>query len=63
MNARKEVDLKQLCRICGIDVGADATSHLLIENNEITDLGEIFISCLGIQVNQPRKIISRIQNM
>lgn len=62
MNVRKEVDLKQLCRICGIDVGADSSSHLLIENNEITDLGEIFISCLGIQVNNNIKCDLIIEN-
>lgn len=49
MNAKKDMDPLQLCRICVVDV-SDDTSHSLIENNQITDLGEKFISCLGIQV-------------
>lgn len=52
MNKRSD-DLRQMCRICAVDLVDDTVLHLLIENNEITKLGEIFISCLGIQVNQP----------
>lgn len=50
MNVSKEVDLRQLCRICAVDVGNETAQHSLIESNEITELGEVFISCLGIQV-------------
>lgn len=49
MNAKKSIDPLQLCRICAIDI-ADDTSHSLIEKNQITKLGEKFISCLGMQV-------------
>lgn len=51
MNLTKELELGQLCRICSVDVSNDTGQHFLFENNVITDLGEIFISCLGIQVN------------
>lgn len=46
----KNIDPTQMCRICAVDVTDDTVAHLLIENNQITDLGEKFISCLGIQV-------------
>ncbi|XP_031636011.1 zinc finger protein 776-like [Contarinia nasturtii] len=49
MNVKKAIDPLQLCRICAIDV-ADDTSHSLIEKDQITKLGEKFISCLGIQL-------------
>lgn len=52
MNARKDMDPMQLCRICAVDVADDASSHLLIEKNIVTELGEKFISCLGIQVSR-----------
>lgn len=42
----------QVCRICAVAVDEDATSHILIKNNKITELGEKFISCLGIQVSE-----------
>lgn len=42
----------QMCRICAVDVDHDTASHLLINHNQITDLGEKFISCLGIQVSE-----------
>lgn len=51
MSARKEMDPMQMCRICAVDVNGDIASHPLIQNNEITELGEKFISCLGIQVS------------
>lgn len=51
MNVTKEMELKQLCRICAVDVSNDTGQHYLFENDAITDLGETFISCLGIQVN------------
>lgn len=44
------MDPLQLCRICAIDVANDTASHLLIENNQITELGEKFMECLEIQV-------------
>lgn len=51
MNTQREMDPTQMCRICAVAVDEDAASHLLIRNNEITELGEKFISCLGIQVS------------
>lgn len=60
MNSKAGVDLKRLCRICAVDVDDEIASHLLYENNGITELGEMFISCLGIQVivhdKNPNKI-------
>lgn len=50
MSVKKDMDPLQLCRICMIDVANDTASHSLIENNQITELGVKFISCLGIQV-------------
>ena len=52
MSHNKNMDPLQLCRICAIDVTNEhqTASHPLIENNQITELGEKFISCLGIQV-------------
>lgn len=52
MNAKKDMDPMQMCRICAVDVDHDTASHLLINHNQITDLGEKFISCLGIQVSE-----------
>lgn len=51
MNARADMDPTQLCRICAVDIADDASLHLLIEKNIVTELGEKFISCLGIQVS------------
>lgn len=51
MDAMGESDLRQICRICVADVSDEAASHSLIENDEVTGLGEKFISCLGIQVS------------
>lgn len=50
MNIAKDIDLKQLCRICSVHIDEENPSHTLINHNTITDLGEIFISCLGLQV-------------
>lgn len=51
MHANKDMDPMQLCRICAVNVADDdASSYLLIKNNVVTELGEKFISCLGIQV-------------
>lgn len=50
MSGKREIDPMQMCRICAVDVADDSGSHLLIENNQITELGGKFISCLGIQV-------------
>ncbi|XP_055326542.1 zinc finger protein 12-like [Sitodiplosis mosellana] len=52
MNNKKDMDPLQLCRICAIDVANEqqTASHPLIENNQITELGAKFISCLGIQL-------------
>lgn len=56
MSVKKDMDPLQMCRICAVDVANDIASHPLIdENNEITELGVKFKSCLGIQVN--KKII------
>lgn len=51
MSAKKDKDPLEMCRICAVDVANDTVAHLLIENNQITDLGEKFISCLSIQVS------------
>lgn len=51
MNVTKEVELRKLCRICAVDFSNDTSQHFLFENNVITNLGETFISCLGIQVS------------
>lgn len=52
MNTRSDIDPMQLCRICAVDVADDATQHLLIQYHTVTELGEKFISCLGIQVSE-----------
>lgn len=56
MSGKKEIDPMQMCRICAVDVADDSVPHLLIENNQITELGEKFISCLGIQVSYSHEI-------
>lgn len=52
MNTLGDMDPMQMCRICAVAVDEDATSHILIKNNRITELGEKYISCLGIQVSR-----------
>lgn len=52
MNTQRAVDPMQMCRICAVAVDEDAAPHFLIKNNQITELGEKFISCLGIQVSK-----------
>lgn len=61
MELNNEADLRQLCRICAIDVDDDTTSHLLISSDGITALGEKFVSCLGIQVKDFSIVQSEIQ--
>lgn len=61
MELNTEADLRQLCRICAIDVDDDTTSHLLIGSDGATALGDKFMSCLGIQVKQFSLFISEIQ--
>lgn len=56
MSGKRELDPMQMCRICAVDVADDSGSHLLIEDNRITELGGIFISCLGIQVSGLQQI-------
>lgn len=52
MELGREADLRQLCRICAADVNEDAASHSLICKDGITTLGEKFMSCLGIKVEE-----------
>lgn len=52
MNTQREMDPMQMCRICAVSVDDDAAPHILIRDNQITELGEIFISCLGIEVSK-----------
>lgn len=56
MNIQRDVDPMQMCRICAVAVDEDSTSHLLIKNNQTTELGEKFISCLGIKVSRKTQI-------
>lgn len=44
-----EIDVKDLCRICASGSGKDAV-FLLIDGDVKTELGEIFESCIGLQV-------------
>lgn len=45
----REIELKDLCRICAVGSESEAVYPLIV-NNELTNLGEKFVSCLGIQV-------------
>lgn len=52
MNTQRDtMDPTQMCRICAVPVDDETASHLLISNNDVTELGKKFISCLGIQVS------------
>lgn len=52
MNTQRDIDPTQMCRICAVTVDDETASHLLINHNDVTELGEKFISCLGIQVSE-----------
>lgn len=50
MSSENEISIQNLCRICAVTAENDVL-HPLIENNRLTELGETFVSCLGLQVN------------
>lgn len=50
MENDNEIDVRDLCRICAAGSGKDAL-YPLIDGDVVTELGELFEICIGLQVN------------